>query len=307
MPRYKFSWSNFPEELLTRIATDVGLDTGEPAAELRRAYGARPKAEFVQDAWPILLATWLETDTVSREWIVDELRLGGFGRQDVPVSTKQRQLDYLATCRNARSLREIVLAAFLVAGEPEQVPEIRNVAPRGDVAQTRPTEPTQPVLSGGSPAVDDHIDIDADVSDDDLDTWVERVLSDFLGVTVSRDRDGDIPIPRGSSVLYIRPHDNESSFLEVFSLVLSDFEMSPAVYEAVNTINAKVPFAKTTVNNDGTAIIMSALLFADEITARALCSTVDIVSSAADHFDNLLQKRFGGQLALDDDDDGIEI
>ncbi|WP_155289271.1 T3SS (YopN, CesT) and YbjN peptide-binding chaperone 1 [Rhodococcoides fascians] len=305
MPRYRFSWSNFPVPLIERLAADLGLNSDDPAIELRRSYGARPKLNFIQDAWPTLQSTWLVADDFSRGLVVEDLRASGLGRIEGSTRSKKAQLEYLATCRNARSLREIVLDVFLVAGEPNQF----AVGHSTDSSETAESPEFDPLTQSGgktsAPALDESTETVVDGAD--LNTWVEGVIGRLMGSPPRRDADGDIPIHRGSSVVYVRQHEHDSPFLEVFSVLLSGFEMSPSVYEAVNAINAQVPMAKTTVNRDETAIGMNVLLFVESISEHELCETIDIVSASADHFDNLLQKRFGGHTALEDDPDGIEI
>ncbi|MGY1777764.1 T3SS (YopN, CesT) and YbjN peptide-binding chaperone 1 [Geodermatophilus sp. SYSU D00804] len=77
--------------------------------------------------------------------------------------------------------------------------------------------------------------------------------------------------------------------------------MSPEVYEAVNTINSSVAMAKAMVTGDGRTILLSAELLVDTLSPSEFMFAVDMVSNAADHFDTLLQKRFGGHTLLKDD------
>lgn len=143
----------------------------------------------------------------------------------------------------------------------------------------------------------------------DLTEWLESTLREELGVSrIIRDEDGDIPIQAGSSTLYVRESDPESPFLIVLAPLLEDFRMTPEVYEAVNSINRQVPMAKVTVSEDEDQIVMMvALPVMNSLTAADLMAAVDIVAEAADHFDTLLQKRFGGTLAGSDDDDSFDV
>jgi hypothetical protein len=135
-----------------------------------------------------------------------------------------------------------------------------------------------------------------------VNSWVEEVLCSTQGWDeVKRDPDGDIPIPRGSTVLFIRHHDGSSPFLEVFAVLLTDFRMSPEVYEAVNVINTSVPMAKAMVTSEGRAITLNAEILVDTLSASGVMFALDMVGNAADHFDTMLQKRFGGQTLLKDD------
>jgi type I restriction enzyme M protein len=116
VPRYKFAWTNLPQPLLKVLARDLNLGNGDPADLLRAEFGARPDDEFVRQAWATLLERWLPQVASARTSIVDRLREAGVGDGAYPKS-KQSQLDYLGSRRNARRLREIVLAEFVAAGE----------------------------------------------------------------------------------------------------------------------------------------------------------------------------------------------
>jgi Putative bacterial sensory transduction regulator len=305
MPRYRFAWSNIPPELLKQLSTDLMLE-GEPADVLRRRFGARPKPAFVQETWPTLLEGWLTADSASRQYVAEELRAMGLGRPEISVRSKQGQLDYLRSCRNALTLREVVLTAFLAAGETTQI-ETPIARPETSVREPPRERPRE-----GQPATvasQETTGSDGGSHAANLDDWVVETLKAALKVPdISRDSDGDIPVPRGSSMLYIRPHDRESPFLEIFSPLIHDFRMSPEIYEAVNAINTQVPMAKAVVVGDGRVVLLSLMLLTDTLSATELLFSIDLVSGAADHFDTLLQKRFGGVTQLtDDDDDSIDV
>ncbi|MFL0287806.1 hypothetical protein ACJH6H_21325 [Mycobacterium sp. SMC-21] len=76
MPRYKFQWSNLPTELLDELCQALfdHCDGFDPAAVLYDAYGARPKGNFVEEAWDTLREGWLLHDGESRHRVVSELR-----------------------------------------------------------------------------------------------------------------------------------------------------------------------------------------------------------------------------------------
>lgn len=74
MPRYKFCWSNLPDALLHQLYRQL-VEGGEDAADaLKQIYGARPKDEFVREAWPILRDEWLGRDKQSRTTAIRALR-----------------------------------------------------------------------------------------------------------------------------------------------------------------------------------------------------------------------------------------
>jgi hypothetical protein len=126
MPRDGFRWTAVPDSLLRRLARDLGLPADDAADSLAGTYGSRPQAEFVRDAWPTLRDVWLAKDSAMRGWVVEELRTCRLGNRELPIRTRAQQLDYLRSCRNATTLRHVVLDAFHALGEPgpaEETPQ----------------------------------------------------------------------------------------------------------------------------------------------------------------------------------------
>ncbi len=139
---------------------------------------------------------------------------------------------------------------------------------------------------------------------DELDKWLEETLKrEFKVDAIERDEDGDIPIPRGSAVVYVHTADDDPPRIEIFSPLLEDFTMRPEVFAAVNSINRNTPLAKAYVDPDNAQIVLTAELYIfDELSPDQLLATIDLVADRADHYDSLLQKRFGGRTMLDDDE-----
>ena len=142
-----------------------------------------------------------------------------------------------------------------------------------------------------------------------LDEWLEQTLKRELKIDkIERDEDGDIPIPCGSAVAFIRAFDEDPSRIHIFSPLLADFAMRPEVYEAVNSINQQVPLAKAIVDADTNQIILAVDLFIfDELSPDHLMAAVDLIADRADYDDSRLQKRFGGKTMLDDDEDELDV
>lgn len=131
--------------------------------------------------------------------------------------------------------------------------------------------------------------------------WLETTLAcEFELDSITRDQDGDLPIPIGTAVVYVRQGAADSPFVTVVALLLEDFDMTLDVYEAVNTINLQVPMAKTVVDVDRNQIVTSIELpVIDTLSPQDLRFAVETVASVADYFDTMLQCRFGGAIALD--------
>ncbi len=143
MPRYRFRWEQLPSRLAHRLAGDLQLE-GEPPVALRKAYGARPGDDFVHDTWPLLRDEWLAKDGSARRSVVAALRERKLGNPDLPVGNKQEQIDYLRSCRNSATLRQVVLEEFRAAGSTADP----QVDPTATQSVTIPPEETT-LRSGG--------------------------------------------------------------------------------------------------------------------------------------------------------------
>ncbi|OBA92310.1 hypothetical protein A5642_09515 [Mycolicibacterium mucogenicum] len=132
MPRYKFRWSNLSTELLHELCQSLFDDfTGfEPSEVLQDAYGARPKENFVAEAWGTLRDDWLLHDKESRERVVEGIR--AIRHEEGQLKTRKDQMAYLRGLSNAKNLRAVVLQAFIDRGEVE---------PEASEAETKPEPP----------------------------------------------------------------------------------------------------------------------------------------------------------------------
>lgn len=99
MPRYRFQWENIPSALIAKISAHLELQ-GELLDAIKSKYGARPKTEFVQDIWKILISEWLDQDTESLRLIAASLR--GLGLGDLGI---EQDAQYVMSCRNTIRLR----------------------------------------------------------------------------------------------------------------------------------------------------------------------------------------------------------
>jgi hypothetical protein len=141
---------------------------------------------------------------------------------------------------------------------------------------------------------------------DQLDRWIEDTLKRELKLDqIERDDDGDIPVAWGSAVVFVSTIgvDSELPLIRVLAPLLEDFTMKPEVYEAINSINRQIPFGKAMVDPEIQQIVLAADLFVfDQMSPEQLMATIELIGENADHFDTMLQKRFGGTTMMDDDD-----
>ena len=300
MPRYRFSWDNVSENLVESIVAGLNL-RGDARTELRLRYGARPKVEFIRDAWPILLDEWLPEDNERRARIIGRLRREHLGDVSIPVTDVHRELEYLRSCKNAPTLRSIVLDEFHTLGEPATL--------IGAAAPSQSQNPSTLSVTVEKSAVADQTASPppTDTQSEPLKDWVVRTLSEALKTKIETDDDGDIPIWTGSSVTYVRV-DKESPILHMFSPAVREMPKDSSIFEAVNEVNLQLRLAKAMVVEDGTGVVFSATVPADSISADGMMYVLEDVASASDWFDNRLVDRFGGTTARPEDPtDAIDV
>lgn len=170
-------------------------------------------------------------------------------------------------------------------------------------------------------------DADAETADDDAEAWseqadeplaaqprssehlhelVESALTAPGGPAIQYDEDGDIPIPTGSGMLYVRVHD-EVPVVELFSLVVRGIkERERAAFE-VGVLNRDTRMIKFVLLGD--SVIASLHLPAVPFAARQLRLMVSMMSGVLDRIDGDLIARVGGRRATDpepDEDDEAE-
>jgi hypothetical protein len=186
-----------------------------------------------------------------------------------------------------RSLREVY-----GIGRPSEL-VYRRFAKRGPdfaepelgIAPERATTPTGRV-QGAAPRLAELIPL------------VERAVKGFLGTDeIVRDKDGDIPIRQGSALLYVRTMDGTPPVVRVFSLVLRGVESSQQLLEALNEINGKIMFGRVLWAAD--RVIVSAEVPAVGISTEQIAFACLQIGALADHLDDELGDRFGGEKMFD--------
>jgi Putative bacterial sensory transduction regulator len=142
---------------------------------------------------------------------------------------------------------------------------------------------------------------------DVLRPYIDKTVKEFLGVdSVVVDSDGDIPIRFESAIYYIRLLDRDPALVRVFSVFLRGVEKSPALFEALNQINADVVSAR--VFWAGGDVYAVTEIVAETMDPDELKHACWAVGSLAAWADTDLQSRFGGQLNLSDDgDDTVDV
>jgi hypothetical protein len=127
---------------------------------------------------------------------------------------------------------------------------------------------------------------------------VEQAVKGFLGTDeIVRDKDGDIPIRQGSALLFVRTMDGAPPVVRVFSLVLRGVESSQPLLEALNEINGKIMFGRVLWASG--RVLVSAEVSAVGISTEQIAFVCLQIGALADHLDDELGDRFGGEKMFD--------
>lgn len=127
---------------------------------------------------------------------------------------------------------------------------------------------------------------------------LEELLAEFLNVEeVECDDDGDYPIqgPDGSA-LWVRLHtDARPISAQVFSVLASDVERSPELFEELNSINADAAHVKVIWASG--AVMAEVDIVAESLDMAELANALQVVHETADRYRGVLGAFFGASTA----------
>lgn len=282
MPRYRFNWANFNQTLLSEIAQGLSV-SGDPVVGLKAKYGLRPKEDFIQDGWQVLLTAWLKSDSEACADLAAALRKRGLGPTD-----QSDDLAYLQACRNSQGLRQEALQVFLGKGEQSKgaIARPADSAPRAEPPAVDTA--ASPLSSSRSP---DSFDRESLIS------FAKEAVSALYGVSeenVYVDGDGDILAPCGSAAVFVSVVDDNE--FRVFSLLLRDPRECDELYRVINDVNSNLRLGRLFYS--GGIVILEHNLPARYTTFAGLKLVIDVIGDVADFYDHRLQEMFGGSLFL---------
>lgn len=210
---------------------------------------------------------------------------------DVPAGEADR-LAVMAT-RALRDVLGVTHPAFLAAGGLEVDPDAPAALPVETVADT-----DEPVAVMPDDA--EHLRV-----------LVDTALTPLFGEPPTHDGDGDVPVPWGSSLVYVRV-DDERPVVEIFGFAaLEVTDLERAAFE-VNVLNRDERFLKFTLVED--RVMARIHLPAWPFVPEHLRSMLTLMSARLDQIDEDLVARVGGRRAVDlatdpadAADDGVDL
>ncbi|MDX6738687.1 T3SS (YopN, CesT) and YbjN peptide-binding chaperone 1 [Actinocorallia sp. A-T 12471] len=143
-----------------------------------------------------------------------------------------------------------------------------------------------------------------------IQAYVEKLVAEMLELDgpLAVDKDGSIPVRRGSALYYIDVIDRGDSphLVRVWSIVLRNVAGGRQLLKALNSINGRILQAKVFLTDEG-KVIMSTELLADTVTVANLSYACDAIGDLADRFDDELQADFSGEKSFEDDEDAVSV
>jgi len=285
MPRFKFQWSNIPYELQRQLLPAQEGQVGNLTESLQKAYGARPKDDFIREKWPVLLEYWLKNDALSCDQLASSLRALGLGELSI-----NSNFDYLVSCKNTKNLRSYALQSFLDFGEttPASSPQVEAIR-QLTVVTTSPDDNSSLSKSPESPLI-----VEGDPESELRNKAILAVAKLFnkSPEDVFVDSDGDVSVRFGSAALFVRVIMTNPLRYSIFSPLLSGVEERSTLYEILNEINKNLIIGSMTTSNSNVILEYSIIA---TIEMEELSMVVDYMTDIADQYDNKLQEYVGGE------------
>lgn len=142
---------------------------------------------------------------------------------------------------------------------------------------------------------------------DELQLLVDAALAEMLlGSEVGHDDDGDVPIPAGQSVVFVRVRPDRAA-VDLYAEIVVDVADLGRLPLEVDLLNARHPFAKFFTRDDRVA--MTYQLCAVPFVPDLLRTMVGAVIGEIDELADDLARRVGGRRfldLLDDEEDDVE-
>jgi hypothetical protein len=133
---------------------------------------------------------------------------------------------------------------------------------------------------------------------DEIRGTVDEMVREYLGSpTLVIDGDGDIPVQQGSTLYWIRVGDERPVTVTVWANLVSGVPMTARVQRRIIELNEEFDTAEFYYEDD--SIMLGMDLDAEQLDPAALGEACDLIGGLADKYDDVLQREFGGDRAVD--------
>lgn len=135
--------------------------------------------------------------------------------------------------------------------------------------------------------------------------FVVGALREGTGTEPYRSGESEIAVPRGSSLTIVQVL-SEPEAVRFWSVLVDDVPASPALFKALNDINARNRIGCTYWSKD--QISIDHHLLPHGLSKDEIMTALHVVTSTADTLDHMLQQEFGGRLfRRERKDDEVEV
>ncbi len=135
---------------------------------------------------------------------------------------------------------------------------------------------------------------------DELRDLVAAAMVDITGDEVEFDADGDIAVPAGNTVVYVRVEE-DSPAVVLFAALLAGVRWTPRVGHTLNDVNGHVRYGRLHFLEDG-CVMVEYRIFCRPFVPELLRHAVVGMSLLVDGLDVALQERIGGRTFADHGD-----
>lgn len=148
-----------------------------------------------------------------------------------------------------------------------------------------------------TPSVDLTVSLAADP--DELRDLVAEAVSSVTELEAEFDPDGDIPVPAGETVIYIRVEE-DSPAVTLFAAVLKDVRWTPRVGHTLNEVNLSIRYGRVVFH--GGHVLLEYRMFARPFVPELLRHALVGMMSLVDGLDVRMQESIGGRTFADHQD-----
>lgn len=135
--------------------------------------------------------------------------------------------------------------------------------------------------------------------------FVLSALRDGMGMEPVRISEFEFAVPRGSSLTRVQVL-SEPESVRFWSVMVDGVPASPALFKALNDINARNRFGCTYWSKD--QISIDHHLLPHGLSKEEIMTALHVLTSTADTLDHMLQQEFGGKIfGRERKDDEVEV